>query len=167
MQRSINGRSPVIHETAWIAPTAAVLGDVHLGPKASIWYGAVLRGDRDRIEIGEASNLQDGVVVHCDPGKPVTVGSFVSVGHKAMLHGCTIGDGALIGISATVLNGAVVGEQSLVAAGSVVLEGTVVPPRSLVAGVPAKVRRQLSDDEVERLRSNAENYLGITELHRD
>ncbi len=164
--RTVNGRTPEVHHSAWVAPNAALLGDVHLAAGVSIWYGAVLRGDRDRIEIGESSNLQDGVVVHGDPGIPVTVGGWVSVGHRAVLHGCTIGDGSLIGMSATVLNGAVIGEQSLVAAGSVVLEGMIVPPRSLVAGVPAKVRRQLTDDEVGRLRANAERYLAITDLHR-
>jgi carbonic anhydrase/acetyltransferase-like protein (isoleucine patch superfamily) len=163
--RTIAGHTPEVDAEAWVAPTAALLGDVHIDRRASIWYGAVLRGDRDRISIGEGANLQDGVVVHCDPGKPTTVGAYVSVGHRAVLHGCTIGDGSLIGMSATVLNGAVIGDQTLVAAGAVVLEGTIVPPRSLVAGVPAKVRRELTDDEVSGLRDNADRYLEITALH--
>lgn len=164
--RTIGGITPEIHPDAWVAPGAAILGDVHLASRSSVWYGCVLRGDRDRIELGEGSNLQDGVVVHGDPGKPVTVGAGVSVGHRAVLHGCTVGDGALIGMGAVVLNGAVVGAESLVAAGAVVLEGTVVPPRSLVAGVPAKVRRALDDDEVAGLRANGLRYLDITDLHR-
>ncbi|WP_166873421.1 MULTISPECIES: gamma carbonic anhydrase family protein [unclassified Salinibacterium] len=163
--RAVNGKLPDVDGEAWLAPTAALIGDVHVAAGASIWYGAVLRGDRDRIEIGRGSNIQDGVVVHGDPGKPTIVGSGVSVGHRAVLHGCTIGDNSLIGMSATILNGAEIGAESLVAAGAVVLEGTVVPPRSLVAGVPAKVRRELSPDEIAGLVANADRYLEITAQH--
>jgi len=123
-----------------------------------VWFGAVLRADGDSIEVQAGSNIQDGSVLHTDPGFPLTVGRNVSVGHGAVLHGCVIGDDVLVGMRATVLNGARIGAGTLVAAGAVVLEGTDVPPRSLVAGVPAKVRRPLTDDEVEGLRENSRNY---------
>ena len=165
MRRRIFGKEPAVDATAWVAPTAILIGDVELHARASVFYGAVLRADRDRIVIGAGSNLQDNVTVHGDPGAPTVVGRGVSVGHAAVLHGCTIGDDCLIGMSATVLNGAVIGAESLVAAGAVVLEGTVVPPRSLVAGVPAKVRRALSDDEVAGIRRNAETYLRLSAEH--
>ncbi|WP_378145541.1 gamma carbonic anhydrase family protein [Cnuibacter sp. UC19_7] len=158
---------PVVDVSAWIAPTATLIGAVTVHPRASVFYGSVLRGDTDSIILGERSNLQDNVVVHCDTGIPTTIGAGVSVGHGAVLHGCTIEDDVLIGMSATVLNGAVIGSGSLVAAGAVVLEGTVVPPRSLVAGVPAKVRRELTDDEHEKIRRNAETYLRLSAGHAE
>ena len=165
MRRAIFGHEPQVDAAAWVAPNATLIGQVRIHPRASVFYGAVLRGDRDLIELGEGSNLQDNVTVHGDPGKPTIVGRWVSVGHAAMLHGCVIEDDCLIGMSATVLNGAVIGRESLVAAGAVVLEGTIVPPRSLVAGVPAKVRRELTDDEVAGIRRNAETYLMLSAEH--
>ncbi|MCS5714540.1 gamma carbonic anhydrase family protein [Herbiconiux sp. CPCC 205716] len=163
---AVNGHTPVVDEAAWIAPTATVVGEVRLAPGSSVFYGAVLRADGDRIELGAGSNLQDNVVVHVDPGHPAIIGSGVSVGHNAVLHGCTVEHDSLIGMNATVLNGAVIGSGSLVAAGAVVLEGTVVPPGSLVAGVPGKVRRSLSEEEREGIRRNATTYLGHVEAHR-
>src|SRR5690554_5726327 len=163
----INGNTPTIDETAWIAPNATLTGNVTLGSESSVFYGAVLRGDVDSITLGARSNLQDNVTVHCDSGIPTSIGAGVSVGHAAVLHGCTIEDDCLIGMSATVLNGAVIGAGSLVAAGAVVLEGTVIPPRSLVAGVPAKVRRELTDEEFEAVRDNATHYVGYAQAHRD
>jgi carbonic anhydrase/acetyltransferase-like protein (isoleucine patch superfamily) len=160
-----NGVSPTVDPTAFVAPTATLIGAVRLGAESSVFYGAVLRGDRDSITLGAGSNLQDNVSVHCDPGAPVTVGAGVSVGHAAVLHGCTIENGCLIGMGAIVLNRAVVGRQSLVAAGAVVLEDSVIPPRSLVAGVPAKVRRALTDEEVEHLRQNALTYVQLGRDH--
>ena len=165
MRRRIFGKEPAVDERAWIAPTAGLIGDVTIHPGASVFYGAVLRADRAAIVLGEDSNLQDSVSVHGDPGTPTIVGKRVSVGHAAVLHGCTIEDDCLIGMSATVLNRAVIGSESLVAAGAVVLEDTVVPPRSLVAGVPAKVRRPLTDDEVAGIRRNAETYLMLSREH--
>ena len=162
----IDGSTPHIPDSAWVAPNATLVGRVTLAEGASVFYGAVLRADVDSITLGEGSNIQDNVVVHCDAGKPTTIGANVSVGHGAVLHGCTVEDGSLIGMGATVLNLAVIGEGSLVAAGAVVLEGTVVPPGSLVAGVPAKVRRELTDDERTGIRENAERYLGYREVHR-
>ena len=149
-----SGRAPDVDATAWVAPNATLVGKVRVQAGASVWFGAVLRGDIDEIEVGAGSNLQDNVVVHTEQGFPAIVGRHVSVGHGAVVHGCTIEDGCLIGMNATVLTGAVVGRDSLVAAGSVVLEGATIPPRSLVAGVPGKVRRELTDDEVDAYRAH-------------
>lgn len=160
-----DGTAPVIAGSAWVAPNATVIGRVSLGEDASVFYGSVLRGDVDSISIGDGSNIQDNVSVHCDSGIPTTVGRGVSVGHSAVLHGCTVEDDCLIGMGATVLNRAVVGAGSLVAAGAVVLEGTVIPPGSLVAGVPAKVRRELSAQELERVRGNARHYVELSRAH--
>ncbi|WP_022894120.1 gamma carbonic anhydrase family protein [Agromyces subbeticus] len=157
--------APVLDETAFVAAGAVVVGDVRLAAGSSVWYNAVLRAEAEPIVIGENANLQDTVVGHVDAGYPLTVGRGVSVGHGAVLHGCTIEDDCLIGMSATVLNGAVIGAGSLVAAGAVVLEGTVVPPGSLVAGVPAKVRRELSDVERAGIQRNAAAYLRHVEEH--
>jgi len=165
MRRAIFGHEPQVDADAWVAPNATLIGQVRIHPRASVFYGAVLRADRDLIELGEGSNLQDNVTVHGDPGRPTIVGRGVSVGHNAVLHGCTVEDDCLIGMSATVLNGAVIGRESMVAAGTVVLEGTVVPPRSLVAGVPGKVRRELTDDEVVGIRLNADTYLMLSAEH--
>ena len=160
------GTTPSIADTAWVAPNATIIGQVSLGENASVFYGAVLRADVDSITIGAGTNIQDNVTMHCDAGTPTTVGARVSVGHAAVLHGCTVEDDCLIGMSATVLNRAVIGAGSLVAAGAVVLEGAVIPPRSLVAGVPAKVRREISDEEFEHIRHNAAHYLEIAAAHR-
>jgi carbonic anhydrase/acetyltransferase-like protein (isoleucine patch superfamily) len=158
---------PDIDPSAYVAPTATLIGQVRVEADAVVMFGAVLRGDRDAIVLGRGSNLQDNVVVHCDPGSPAVIGAGVSVGHGAVVHGCTIGDDCLIGMNATVLNGAVIGAGSLVAGGAVVLEGTQVPARSLVAGVPAKVRRELGDEEVDRIRANAATYRALGEAYRD
>ncbi|MDO8106406.1 gamma carbonic anhydrase family protein [Isoptericola sp. b441] len=160
-------RTPEVHPTAWIAPNASMIGKVKVDEQASVWFGAVLRGDIDEIVLGPRSNLQDNVVVHTEQGSPAIVGADVSVGHGAVVHGCTIEDGCLIGMNATVLTDAVVGAQSLVAAGAVVLEGTVVPPRSLVAGVPGKVRRELTDDEVAAMHGNSARYVTRARAYAD
>lgn len=152
------GHEPAVDPSAYIAPTATLVGRVSIRAGASVWFGAVMRGDTDDLVLGEGSNLQDNAVVHADPGSPAIIGAGVSIGHGAVVHGCRVEDGCLIGMNATVLNRAVIGAQSLVAAGAVVLEDTVIPPRSLVAGVPAKVRRELTDDEVAALARNADEY---------
>ncbi len=159
-------RSPDIDPSAWLAPSATVIGAATIAGEASVFYGAVVRADMDSVHVGAGSNVQDNVVVHTDFGFPVRIGSGVSVGHSAVVHGCTISDDCLIGMNATVLNGAVIGSGSLVAAGAVVLEGTEIPPRSLVAGVPAKVRRPLSDAEFERVVANAAHYRELAAQHR-
>jgi carbonic anhydrase/acetyltransferase-like protein (isoleucine patch superfamily) len=161
----IDGRSPAVDEQAWVAPTAVLAGAVTLAAEVSVWYGTVVRADTETISIGPRTNLQDGVVVHADPGFPVTVGDGVSVGHRAVLHGCVIGDDVLVGMGAVVLNGARIGSGTLIAAGAVVLEGADVPPGSLVAGLPAKVRRPLSEDELAAVRRNAATYCALARRH--
>jgi carbonic anhydrase/acetyltransferase-like protein (isoleucine patch superfamily) len=155
-----------VHETAYVALGAVVIGAAEVSADASIWFNAVVRADAESISIGEGSNLQDLVAAHADPGFPLTVGADVSVGHGAVLHGCTIEDEVLVGMHATVMNGARIGTGSIVAAGALVTEGTVVPPRSLVAGVPAKVRRELSDEELALIKLNAEHYRGLAATYR-
>ena len=163
---AFEGQQPALAEGAWIAPSAELIGDVRLAEQTSVWFGAVIRADNTTIAVGARSNVQEGAMLHSDPDAPLTVGADCTIGHHAILHGCTIEDGVLIGMNATVLNLAVIGAGSLVAAGAVVLEGTVVPPGSLVAGVPAKVRRELTEEERAGIRDNAARYLGYREVHR-
>jgi carbonic anhydrase/acetyltransferase-like protein (isoleucine patch superfamily) len=163
---TVGDHTPDLHESAWVAPNAALIGWISLSARASVWYGATLRAEFEPIEIGEGSNIQDGVTVHVDPGFPARIGADVSVGHNAVLHGCTVEDGCLIGMGAVVLNGAQIGAGSLVAAGAVVPQGAVIPPNSLVAGVPGKVRRELNEDEVAGNRINAQVYQHLSDLHR-
>jgi carbonic anhydrase/acetyltransferase-like protein (isoleucine patch superfamily) len=166
MQRmSIGTKTPTIAASAWIAPTATVVGDVTVGDEASVFYASVLRAERDRIVIGAASNIQDGCVIHVDRGFPATVGTGVTVGHRAILHGCSVADDVLIGMGAVVMNGAVIGSGSIVAPAAVVLEGTRVPPNSLVAGIPAAVRRQTTDEERQRIARGARSYRELARLH--
>ena len=166
-QIPFNGAIPSVDPSAWLAPTATVIGAVTIGPRTGVFYGAVVRGDTSTIVIGAGSNLQDGVIVHADPGFPAAIGSGVSVGHAAVLHGCTIEDDCLIGMGAVVLNGAVVGTGSMVAAGAVVLEGARIPSGSLVAGVPGKVRRELSPAERAGVTQNASHYVDLAAGHRE
>ncbi|MGK3952748.1 gamma carbonic anhydrase family protein [Microbacterium sp. I2] len=161
------GRTPVLDPSAFVAAGARVIGGVTLGPGASVWYNAVLRADGDTITVGAGSNLQDNVSVHVDAGRPVVIGENVSVGHNAVVHGCTIGDGSLIGMGAVVLNGARIGSGCLIAGGAVVLEGAEIPDGSLVAGVPGKVRRELTEEERAGLLRNAEHYLAHIQEHID
>ncbi|MEV2211829.1 gamma carbonic anhydrase family protein [Streptomyces sp. NPDC050997] len=163
----IGGREPKIHEESFVAPTASVIGDVTLEAGASVWYGAVVRGDVERISVGARSNIQDNCTLHADPGFPVTIGERVSVGHNAVVHGATVGDDCLIGMGATVLNGAVIGAGSLVAAQALVPQGMDVPPGSLVAGVPAKVRRELSEEERQGVTLNGTLYADLAKAHRE
>ncbi|MDP2812016.1 MAG: gamma carbonic anhydrase family protein [Rhodocyclaceae bacterium] len=156
---SLGDRRPSLGREVWIAPNATIIGDVRLGDSASVWWNAVLRGDNDTISIGANSNIQDGSVLHADEGVPLTVGANVTVGHLAMLHGCTIGDESLIGIKSVILNKAVIGRHCIIGANSLIPEGKVIPERSLVMGSPGKVVRQLTDDEVARLRDAAQGYV--------
>lgn len=164
---ALAGRSPAIASDAYVAPGAQVIGAVTLGPRASIWFNAVVRGDNDPIVIGADSNVQDGAVVHADPGAPATIGRGVTIGHRAIVHGATIGAGSLIGMGAIVLNRAVIGEECLVGAGALVTEGKVFPPRSLIVGTPARVARPLSDQEVAGLRLSAATYVANAGRYRD
>lgn len=154
----LEGQGPEIHPTAWIAPDAQIIGRVRIGPRASVWFGAVLRGDNELIELGEATNVQELSCLHTDWGFPLTIGAGCTIGHKAMLHGCTIEPNSLVGMSATVLNGARIGPDSLVGAGSLVTEGKSFEARSLIMGSPAKAVRSLDDEGVARLRRSAEHY---------
>jgi carbonic anhydrase/acetyltransferase-like protein (isoleucine patch superfamily) len=147
--------SPQVHPDAYVAESATVIGQVSLAARASVWFGAVIRGDNEPIRIGAECNVQDGAVLHTDPGFPMVIEDGVSVGHQAMLHGCTIGAGSLIGIQAIVLNGAVIGRDCLVGAGAVVTERKTFPDRSLIVGAPARVLRTLSDEDVARLLSKS------------
>lgn len=155
-----------LHPSAFIAPGAVVLGDVTLGARSSVWYGAVLRGDTAAIVVGAATNLQDGTIVHVDAGKPARIGARVGVGHRAILHACTVEDDCLIGMGAILLNDVYVGTGSVVAAGAVVPEGTRVPPGSLVVGVPARVTRAVDEALRTRIRHTWEHYVAEAERHR-
>ncbi|MBB2946964.1 carbonic anhydrase/acetyltransferase-like protein (isoleucine patch superfamily) [Actinoplanes lutulentus] len=162
----IGGHAPRVAPTAWVAPGAVVAGRVTLGADVSVWYQTVVRADLEDVAIGPGTNLQDGVVVHADPGFPVSVGSGVSVGHRAVLHGCTIEDDVLIGMGAIVMNGAHIGTGSIVAAGALVPEGSRIPAGSLVLGMPAKVRRPITEGERASIAANAEVYIELAKLHR-
>ena len=162
-----DGIVPTIHESVFVAHGAVILGDVHVGRDSSVWYNVVIRGDVHWIRIGERTNIQDLAMLHCTYNKyPLAIGNDVTVGHHAMLHGCTIQDAALIGMNATVLDRAVVGHHSIVGAGSVVREGFEVPSGTLVAGVPAKVVRELRDDELGKLEQSAMNYINYVASYR-
>jgi carbonic anhydrase/acetyltransferase-like protein (isoleucine patch superfamily) len=151
--------APTIHESVFLADTATIIGRVTLEENASVWFGAALRGDNEPIVVGRGSNVQENAILHADPGFPLTIEANVTVGHQAMLHGCTIGDGALIGIQAVVMNGAVIGASCLVGAGAVVTEGKSFPDRSLVLGAPAKAVRELTDADVANLERAASGYV--------
>jgi carbonic anhydrase/acetyltransferase-like protein (isoleucine patch superfamily) len=163
MLRPFHGIFPQIPATAYVDPSAQVLGDVVLGEHASVWMNAVIRGDVNSIRIGQSSNVQDGAVLHGMKGLyPVVIGERCTIGHNATVHGCTLGDDVLVGMGAVILNGAQIGAGSIIAAGALVPERTVIPPQSLVAGVPGKVRRALGADDLSLIRSYAENYVGYT-----
>ena len=155
----LDEHAPRLADTAWVAESAQVIGNVELGDGASVWFGAILRGDTELLRIGKGSNVQDGSVIHADPGFPATLGDHVSVGHQAMLHGCSVGDGSLIGIQAVVLNGAKIGRYCLVGAGALVTEGKEFPDGSLILGSPAKVARQLTPEQIDGLKRAAAHYV--------
>ena len=154
----LGDRAPDIAEDAWIAPGAQVIGDVLLGAGASIWFGAVLRGDAECLSIGARSNIQDNSVLHTDPGYPLVIGEGCTIGHRAILHGCVLDDNVLIGMGATILNGAHIGAGSLIGAGALITEGKEIPPGSLVMGAPGKVVRQLDAPAIDALRASAAHY---------
>lgn len=155
----LDGVAPRLSTSAWVADSAQVIGNVELADDASVWFGVVIRGDTEIIQIGQRTNIQDLSVLHADVGMPLTVGDDVTVGHQVMLHGCTIGDGSLIGIGAVVLNGAKIGKGCLVGAGSLVTEGKEFPDGSMILGSPAKVVRQLTPEQLEGLRLSAQHYV--------
>ena len=168
MIRAYRGILPKIAASAYIDPSAQVIGDVVIGERSSIWPNVTARGDVNSIRIGDETNIQDNSVLHCDAGVyPLEIGNRVTVGHMVMLHGCTVEDDCLIGIGAVILNGAKIGKGSVIAAGAVVPEGVDVPPQSMVMGVPAKVKRQLTEHECERFRQNAKHYVEAARIYRD
>lgn len=154
----IDGKRPTIGEDAWVAPSADVIGDVDLAEQATVWFGAVIRADNTKITVGPRSNVQDNAMLHSDPGVPCVLGEEVTVGHHAILHGCTIGDRTLVGMGATVMNHAKIGSECIVAAGALVTEGKEFPDRSLIVGAPAKAIRTLDDDAVPMLKASAASY---------
>lgn len=155
----LDNLTPTVHESAWVADSAQVLGNVHLAEDSSVWFGVVIRGDTDTISVGRGTNIQDNSVLHADRGMPLTIGDNVTVGHQVMLHGCTIGEGSLIGIQAVVLNGAKIGKNCLVGAGSLVTEGKEFPDGSMILGSPAKAVKQLSPEQIEGLKMSAKHYV--------
>lgn len=163
---SFKGFVPKVSAEACIMPGARLIGDVEIGPQSSVWYGAVLRADVASIKVGKSSNIQDNAVVHADENSTVRVGDYVTVGHSAVLHGCTIEDGALIGMGATVLDGAVIGKGSVVAAGCVVTRNTIVPPNSLVLGIPGKIAKTLSEEAFQEGVEHARRYALLGEAHK-
>ena len=154
----IDHAAPSLDPSAWAAPSADLIGDVRLGERASVWFGAIIRADNTPILVGEDSNIQDGAIGHSDPGFPLTIGARVTVGHQAILHGCTIADDVLIGMGAKILNGAIIESECLIGAGALVTEGKTFPPGSLIVGVPARVLRPLTDGEKQALRVSAAHY---------
>jgi len=164
---SLSDKHPSIAASAWIAPNATIIGDIRLAENSSIWWNAVLRGDNEPIMIGENSNIQDGSVLHTDPGAPLTVGPNVTVGHIVMLHGCTIGEGSLIGIKSVILNHTVIGRNCLIGANTLIAEGKVIPDRSLVMGSPGKIVRELTDEEVARIAGSAKRYVANAQRYAE
>jgi carbonic anhydrase/acetyltransferase-like protein (isoleucine patch superfamily) len=156
---ALRDRTPRIHESAWVAPNATVIGDAALGEDSSVWFSAVIRADGEAITVGPGSNVQDGCVLHADRGIPLRLGAGVTVGHNAVLHGCLIDDDVLVGMGAIVLNGARVGSGSIIGAGAMVPEGSQVPPNSMVLGLPGRVRRQTTEAERAQIRANARFYV--------
>lgn len=150
---------PAIHDSAWVADSAAVMGNVTLSEDSSVWFGVVIRGDTETITVGKGTNIQDNSVLHADHGMPLVIGDNVTVGHQVMLHGCTIGDGSLVGIQAVVLNGAKIGKNCLVGAGALVTEGKEFPDGCMILGSPAKAVRQLSEAQIEGLKMSAQHYI--------
>ncbi len=152
------GNRPKVADDVFVAETAVIIGNVELGKGANVWFGAVLRGDKDRIVIGDYTNVQDNVTIHLDPGKPTIVGNGVTIGHAAIVHACVVEDNCLIGMGSTILSGARIGRDTIVGANALVSENKVIPPGSLVLGIPGKVVRQLTDEEIEGIRKSAINY---------
>ena len=156
----------LIDRSAFVAPSADIVGQVTIGSESSVWFGSILRGDTDRIVVGQRTNLQDGCVVHVDAGSPTLIGNGVTVAHRAVVHGCVVEDDVLIGMGAIILTGAHIGRESIVGAGALVTGGTVVPPRSLVLGLPGRVVRQISDEELETVRRTAQRYVEYARQYR-
>jgi carbonic anhydrase/acetyltransferase-like protein (isoleucine patch superfamily) len=167
MIKNLKDEKPSIHEDSFIAETAAVIGKVKIGQGTSVWYGTVLRGDIEEITIGKYSNIQDNSVVHTENNIPASIGDYTVVGHKAIIHGADVGNNCLIGMGAIVLNRAVIGDNCIIAAGSIVTEGKHIPDNSMVMGIPGKIVRQVTEDEIESIKKNALRYNELWKLHLD
>lgn len=165
MIRDLEGLKPEIHSDTFIADNATIIGDVRIGKGSSIWYGAVLRGDIESITIGEFTNVQDNSVIHTETSTPTKIGNYTVIGHNAIVHGCTIGNNCLIGMGAIILNRAVIGDNCIIGAGALVSEGKTIPPNSLVLGVPGKVIREVTDEEIEGIKNNALRYNKLCKKH--
>lgn len=165
MIRDLEGLKPEIHSDTFIADNATIIGDVRIGKGSSIWYGAVLRGDIESITIGEFTNVQDNSVIHTETSTPTKIGNYTVIGHNAIVHGCTIGNNCLIGMGAIILNRAVIGDNCIIGAGALVSEGKTIPPNSLVLGVPGKVIREVTDEEIEGIKNNALRYNKLYKKH--
>lgn len=168
MIKNYKGITPKVAPTAFVAENALIIGDVEIGDDSGIWFNVVVRGDTNFVRIGKRTNIQDGSILHVNPVKyPLIVGDNITVGHRSILHGCTIKDGSLVGIGAIVLDGALVGEESIIGAGSLVAEGTVIPPRTLAMGIPAKAKRELTEKDLEMIRRTTANYAIYKDYYRD
>jgi len=165
MIHTFNGKKPKIGKTTFVAPSADVIGDVTVGANSSIWYGAVLRGDEQSINIGKNTSIQDNCSVHVCPNHPTIIGDNVTVGHNAVIHGCAVGSNCIIAIGAILLNGCAIGKDSVVGAGAVVMENAKIPPRSLVVGIPGKVIRTLTDADVKKIKENADEYVNLAKSY--
>ena len=163
---TVTARTELIDATAWVAPGATVVGTVHLGPQTSVWFATVLRGDTEPIQLGARSNVQDGCVLHADPGYPCIIGQRVTIGHRAVVHGATVGDDAVIGIGAIVLTGAAIGNGAIVAAGAVVREGMVIPAGKLVVGCPAIIKGDIRPEQRLRMAEGNDHYVALAERYR-
>lgn len=166
MITKFGNKTPNTDSSAFIAPNATVVGDVTIGRKSSVWFGAVVRGDSNSMRIGARTNIQDLCCLHVDGKNPLKIGDDVTVGHRATLHGCTIGNRVLVGMGATIMNGAVIGDDSIVGAGALVTEGTTFPPRSLIIGFPAKLKREITEDEIRMISKSAEHYLETAAIYK-
>ena len=155
----LDGIAPVVSESTWVADSAEVIGNVHFGENTSVWFGVIIRADNEQMNIGAGTNIQEAAVLHSDPGKPLTLGENVTIGHKAMLHGCTVGDGSLIGIGAVILNGAKIGKNCLVGAGALVTEGKEFPDGMLIVGSPALAKREMSPEAIASVHGAAHHYI--------
>lgn len=158
MIKDLKNKKTDIDEDTFIAESADIIGDVSIGEGSSLWYGAVVRGDMNHIKIGRYTNVQDNASLHVDTNDPLTIGDYTTIGHNAVVHGCSVGDNCLIGMGAIVLNGAKIGDNSIIGAGTVVTEGAEIPPNSLVIGIPGKVRRSLTEEEIKTIKDNAMRY---------
>ena len=163
----IDGKAPQVPDSSWVAPSADLIGDVRLGTQVGIWFGSVIRADNTAITVGDRTNVQEGCMLHSDPGVPLSIGMNCTIGHHAILHGCTIGDRVLVGMGATVLNNAVIGDDCLIGAGALVTEGKIFPPGSLIVGAPARVVRELPAETIAALKTSAAEYAARQAQFRD